>query len=126
MIAAQAPLWVAWDDVTPDDFVRTIRQFEQLQVVVTGLHFSQHVFVRPVMRLLPNVTLELSRYEALCGVENLVDEFGPRRFVYGSGYPEYAMGPVLFALHQMALSDEDLAAICNGNLQRFLTPEGTT
>ena len=92
-------------------------------IVVTGLHYSQHVYVRPVMQLLPNVTLELSRYEALCGVEKLVNEFGPHRFVYGSGYPEYAMGPVLFALHHVVLCDEDLAAICNDNLQRLLMPE---
>ena len=123
LIAAQSPLWVAWDDVTPDLFVRTAGQFPQLRIVLTGLHFSQHVFVRPLLRVLPNVMLELSRYETLCGVENVVREFGAERFVYGSGYPDYAMGPVLFALHHMELPEEDQAAICHDNLQRLLATE---
>ena len=119
----RTPLWVAWDDVTPDLFVRTAGQFPQLRIVLTGLHFSQHVFVRPLLRVLPNVMLELSRYETLCGVENVVREFGAERFVYGSGYPDYAMGPVLFALHHMELPEEDQAAICHDNLQRLLATE---
>ena len=37
--------------------------------------------------------------ENICGLEKLQREFGARRLRYGSFFPRYAMGAMLFALH---------------------------
>jgi hypothetical protein len=53
-------------------------------------------------------------------VEALRDEYGAERLVYGSWYWRYAMGPMLFYLHHTDLSEEELALVCAGNLERIL------
>ena len=47
----------------------------------------------------PQLHLELSRYETLGDVEALCGEFGAERLLYGSWYPRYEMGPILYYLH---------------------------
>lgn len=124
LIETRTPLWVNWEDVTPDQFVQTARRFPKLRIVITGFHWSQHVYARPLMRTLPRVTLELSRYEILEGIEALIAEFGFDRFVYGSGFPDYAMGPALFGLHQIQLPEDQLKGLCHDNVDRLLAREG--
>jgi hypothetical protein len=45
---------------------------------------------------------------------------GAKRLVYGSWYSRYAMGTMLFYLHHMNVSEEELAMICAGNLEHIL------
>ena len=82
--------------------------------------------MRPLLAWLPNAHLELSRYEPIGEIEALRTEFGARRLVYGSWYPQYAMGPMLFYLHHTDLSEEELASVCAGNLARILGSIQTT
>ena len=56
----------------------------------------------------------------LGGVEELRDEFGAERLLYGSYYPRYAMGPILYYLHTADFSTDELAAVCARNLERIL------
>ena len=83
------------------------------------------VWIRPVLHTLPNAYLELSRYEPIGGVERLIGEFGAERFIYGSWFGRYAMGPILFYLHHLAISEEQLALLCAGNLERILAEAGS-
>ena len=73
-----------------------------------------------MLAALPNACLELSRYEPICEIESLRDEFGAERLVYGSWYSRLAMGPMLFYLHHTNLTDAELTSICAGNLERIL------
>ena len=51
-----------------------------------------------MMRAVPGAYLELSRYENIRGIEKLLQAFGASRLLYGSYFPRYAMGPMLFSL----------------------------
>lgn len=114
------PLWVSLADTPPVEIVDTLRRFPDLRVVLLGAHYTHSAVLRPMLRELPEAFLELSRFENLAGVESLVKEVGAKRLIYGSYYPRYAMGPMLFYLHHLEIVDEDLAAICTGNLDRLL------
>ena len=94
--------------------------YPDLVTVLVGAHYVHHLLVRPLLTWLPNAHLELSRYEPIGEIEALRTEFGARRLVYGSWYPQYAMGPMLFYLHHTDLSEEELASVCAGNLARIL------
>ena len=74
--------------------------------------------------MLPQLHLELSRYETLGDVEALCAEFGAERLLYGSWYPRYEMGPILYYLHHTTLTEPELAAVCAGNAARLLVGEG--
>ena len=121
---ARIPLWISLPDTDPDELVATLQTYPKLVTVLVGAHYQHALWLRPILRALSNTYLELSRYEPLGEVEALRDEFGAERLVYGSWYPRYAMGPILFYLHQTTLSASELTLVCAGNLERVLQGEG--
>ena len=98
----------------------TLCRFPDLVTVLLGAHYAHSAVVGPLLRQLPNAHLELSRYEGLGKLQPLIDEFGIERLVYGSFYPRYAMGPILFLIHHLGLDPSALAILCAGNLERIL------
>ncbi len=118
------PLWIPVPDADADELATTLQAYPDLVTVLVGAHYLHALLVRPLLTALPNTYLELSRFEPLGEVEALCSEYGSERFVYGSWYDRYAMGPMLFYLHHTELNDTDLALICAGNLLRILQGEG--
>ena len=121
--AERLPLWISLADTPSTEIMGTLKLFPNLVTVLLGAHYSHAILVRPLLKHLPNAHLELSRYEALGGVVALKYEFGVERLIYGSFYPRYAMGPMLYSIHHTGLSDIELSAICEGNLKRILGEE---
>ena len=122
--AERIPLWISLADTPPTEIVDTLGGYPDLTVVLVGAHYRHSMMIRPMMRALPDAFLELSRYENICGIEKLVQEFGADRLLYGSFFPRYAMGPMLFTLHHLLISEEDLTSICATNLERILSSRG--
>ena len=114
------PLWISLAETPGRDILDTLIRYPDLVTVLVGAHYTHALFEQPLLANLPRCHLELSRFEPLGAVERLVREFGSERLLYGSFYPRYAMGPVLFYLHHIELSDDELRAICAGNLERIL------
>ena len=117
---AHIPVFVSLPSANPDELVTTLVGYPSLVTVLVGAHYRHALWVRPILTALPNAYLELSRYEPIGEIEALRDEFGTERLVYGSWYPRYAMGPMLFYLHHTNLTDAELALVCAGNLARIL------
>lgn len=118
--ARRIPVWIPMPGADADELVATLEAYPDLRAVLVGAHYVHYALVRPLLQRLPNVYLELSRYEPLGEIEALAEEFGARRLVYGSWYSQYAMGPMLFYLHQTALSEAELALVCCGSLEALL------
>ena len=116
----RVPTFISLPDADSDELVTTLSAYPRLVTVLVGAHYQHALWVRPVLAALPNAYLELSRYEPIGEIEALRDEFGARRLIYGSWYPRYAMGPMLFYLHHTTLTEAELALVCAGNLTRIL------
>ena len=114
------PLWISLSDTPPTDIMDTLKRFPDLVTVLLGAHYSVGFLVHPLLRHLPNAHLELSRYEELGGIQTLKSEFGIERLIYGSFYPRYAMGPMIYSIHHAGLDESELSSICAGNLKRIL------
>ncbi|MBC8423849.1 amidohydrolase family protein [bacterium] len=120
LAAERIPLWISLADTEVTELMAILPLYPQLVTVLLGAHYVHAALVRPMLRRLPNAHLELSRYEVLGEVEALIREFGIDRFLYGSFYPRYAMGPILYYLHHLDCTDAELAGLCAGNLERLL------
>lgn len=120
LAAQHIPLWLSLADTPAAEVRNTLRQFPDLVTVLLGAHYAHSAVVGPLLRQLPKAHLELSRYEGLGKLPPLIREFGIQRLVYGSFYPRYAMGPILFSLHHLGLDASDLESLCSGNLERIL------
>ena len=113
------PLWIALPDRDPAALVATLRNYPQLRVLLTEVHYSHALIVERMLAALPGLHLELSRFEPLDGVRRLIARFGVERLVYGSAYPRYALGPIAYYLHHCDLDRAQLTQICSGNLERL-------
>ena len=120
LAAERIPLWLSLAETPAVEVRETLRRFPDLVTVLLGGHYIHSMIVGPLLRQLPQAHLELSRYEGLGKIPPLIREFGIRRLVYGSFYPRYAMGPMLFSLHHLGLETGDLELVCSGNLERIL------
>lgn len=117
---AGIPLWIPLPESDADELIDTLQRYPKLVTMLVGAHYSHYMWVRPILKVVPNAYLELSRYEPIDQFKQLSDEFGADRLVYGSWYSNYAMGPILFYTHHCGWNDQELALVCGGNLERIL------
>ena len=110
----------AGDDFDSGVVHDTIKSHPNLKVVLSQFNYQIAIWVFPFLRSLPNVSAEISRYHGADGIPRLIETVGVERVLYGSGFPDEAMGPQLYTLHRCGLRQEDLTAICGGNLDRLL------
>ena len=118
--AEDIPLWVSLADNDPVQLADTFAQFRELRLVLVGAHYMHAPYLLPLLRHLPRAHLELSRHESLVAIEELVTQVGAQRLLYGSFYPRYAMGPVLWALHRQHIEPPQLQRILDGTTIELL------
>jgi predicted TIM-barrel fold metal-dependent hydrolase len=91
-----------------------------LSIVLTETHYSQVPWAIPFLKSVSNTSVEVSRWVIADGVQRLMGAIGAERILFGSRFPDSSMGNQLYNLHRNDLSDNNLAAICAGNLDRLL------
>ncbi len=80
-------------------------------------------FFRPLLERYPNVYVDLAQYLLDGGIESLVADYGARRILFGSGFPESYFGGLMLALRHARIPDEAKEQIACGNLERILAEE---
>ena len=122
MVARRIPLFLSvrrgfeWRDVYD-----LLREFPNLVCVICDHGcWGQDRLFRPLLERYPNLYVDTAQYLLDGGIESLVADYGGRRLLYGSGFPESYMGGMMLALRHACIPDEAKAAIASGNLERIL------
>jgi hypothetical protein len=107
---------VEWRDV-----YALLAEFPDLVCVVCdhGCWGEDRVF-RPLLERYPHVYVDTAQYLLDGGLEALVADYGARRVLFGSGFPESYMGGMMMALRHARIPKEAKVAIAGGNLERIL------
>ena len=122
MQARRVPLFlsvlrgVEWRDV-----YYLLQEFPNLVCVICdhGCWGMDRLF-RPLLERYPNVYVDIAQYLLDGGLEALVADYGARRILFGSGFPESYIGGMMFALKHARIPEEAKTAIASGNLERLL------
>ena len=123
------PVWlpIVYEDgstppgiLDPNEVFETLRARPSVTAVLTEVEYKHFSWAIQLLRSLPNLHIELSRWFIMEGIPRLLAAVGDGRILYGSRFPDGAMGPQLYNLHNHDLSKETLARICAGNLERLL------
>jgi predicted TIM-barrel fold metal-dependent hydrolase len=77
-------------------------------------------YFRPLLENFPNVHVDTSLYFLDGGMEDLVERYGHKRILYGSGLPERFPGGPMLAIRHGQFSEEAKAAIASGNLEAIV------
>ncbi|MSS72166.1 MAG: hypothetical protein EXS64_11845 [Candidatus Latescibacteria bacterium] len=120
MAGAGVGLWVSAYEVDPKDLYEVASTWQRLRVILTDVHYVHHAVLEPLLRALPNLHVDLSRYDVPNAVEGIVARMGSDRLLYGSAFPDLDPAPYLFYLHHCGFDRETLQAICHDNLVRLL------
>ena len=75
---------------------------------------------RPLLERYPSFYVDTAQYLLDGGIEALVADYGPRRLLFGSGFPESHFGGMMMALRHAQISDDAKDAIAYGNLERLI------
>ena len=76
---------------------------------------------RPLLSQYEHVYVDTAQYLLDGGIEQLVDNYGETRLLFGSGFPESYQGGMMLALRHARISEQSKAAIAAGNLERILS-----
>ena len=76
--------------------------------------------IRPMLREFEGFYLDLSRYMADGGLEELVEEYGPERLLYGSGFYDMYFGGGMLMVRRSEISEDAKVLIAGGNLKRLI------
>ena len=104
----------------PEALHDTLKAHPDVNVVLCEVQIRHIPWVLPLLRSVPNIHVELSRFVITEGIPLLMETVGVERMLFGSRFPDSPMAAQLYSLHQYGLSDEGLRAVCAGNLQRLL------
>lgn len=77
-------------------------------------------YFRPLLERYPNVYIDTAAYLLDGGIESFVADYGPRRMLYGSGFPVSHFGGMMLAIRHAQIPEEAKTAIASGNLERIL------
>ena len=114
------PLFVDLPETKWDDVAAVCRDFPGLDLILMRVGYRIDREAYPLLERHPRLRLETSYYQPHRGVEEIVENFGAERLLFGTGYPFFAPGGPLAALNYAEVSPEDKALIAGGNLSRLL------
>ena len=122
MVSRRIPLFVSlrrgmdWRDI-----YTLLSEFPDLICVICdhGSWGMDRLF-RPLLERYPSVYVDTAQYLLDGGLEALVGDYGSRRLLFGSGFPESYFGGMMLALRHARIPEEAKAAIAGGNLERIL------
>lgn len=100
---------------------RLLGECPELTLVVAAHGpWGEDRFFRPLLARYPRLHLDISRYELDCGVREVVRHYGADRLLYGSNFPNNAMGGPRLMIAQAEIDDEARRSIAGDNLRRLL------
>jgi hypothetical protein len=122
MVSRRVPLFLSvrrgieWQDIYD-----LLAEFPDLVCVICDHGcWGQDRLFRPLLERYPNVHVDMAQYLLDGGIESLVADYGGRRLLFGSGFPESYIGGMMLALRHAQIPDEAKTAIAGGNLERIL------
>lgn len=122
MVAQRVPLFISkqrgagWHEI-----YELLREFPDLVLVACdhGCWGEDRMF-RPLLERYAHFYVDTAQYLLDGGIEALVADYGARRLLYGSGFPESHFGGMMLALKHARIPEEAKIAIAAGNLERII------
>lgn len=103
-----------------DAVFRICKDFPCLPLVLVREAIGSARYLYPLLEKFDNLLLEISYYQAPCGLEDISQRFGVKHLLFGTGLPTYEAGPVIAMLLCSNISSEEKRMIAGDNLRSLL------
>jgi len=91
-------------DLNPTEVHDTLKARPNLTAVLSDVKYSDFPWAFLLLKSVPNLYLELSKWVITDGINIAIDTIGEDRIIFGSGFPESSMSPQLYQLHRYGLA----------------------
>jgi len=119
--ARRIPIILSCGHVTWPNMYDLLAEFPELTAIVADLGcWGSDRWFRSLIERYPNVCIEISQYILDAGIEAFVQSYGPRRMLFGSGFPEYDHGGMMLSLRHAEIDDDAKSLIAGGNFERMI------
>ncbi len=116
----QVPIFISMPEVEWDDLQHTLADFPGIRIILTDVGYRIGRRIYPLLRQFPNLSMEYTGYVIHWGLEELCEELGPERFVFGSGLGRNSPGAPLTTLALADLPQGSKRLITGKNMRRIL------
>ena len=105
-----------------DNIAGLLRVFPNLTLITGSQGFNPiDRYAWPLIERYPNLHYETSCYIVDGAIEEFHQRFGSGRLLFGTGYPDNALGGSILRLLHADIPDKDKCAIASGNLESLLS-----
>jgi hypothetical protein len=121
--AYRMPLMLPYPTVKADDLHLILESYPRLPVILFNvLRLGRNRLLEPLLAQHPNLHLCFGpSFSVHAYFRDLCGRFGPERWVWGAGYPEFEGGAGVTGLTYAGLTEDALALVAHGNIERLLT-----
>jgi hypothetical protein len=118
----RVPLLLPYERISLTELHEAMTAYPELRVVLYEVPRIGRVRnLYPLLELHPNLHVILGPvFSVHAGPRDLCSHFGPHRWLWGCRYPESESGAGITGLMYAGLSEDEMAAIGHGNLERLL------
>lgn len=118
----KVPLILSYDKVTPDELYSILIEFNELRIILLDVpRLGRNRMLEPLLEAHSELYLcfgpSFSVHE---GFRDLCRRYGPYRWVWGMGYPDFEGGSAITNLTYSGLTYEEMAAVAHGNIERLI------
>ena len=107
---------VSWEGVD-----RVIEAHPSLRLVLMDITYRANRDLYPRLKAYEHLYVETSGLEQHCGIQDVCEQFGAGRLLFGSRVPLMCPGAARHAVECAGISEADKAAIAGGNLRRLFS-----
>jgi hypothetical protein len=120
--ARSIPILVALaGGITDRDLLSVLERYPELTVIITlDSVWPLDRKIRPFLKEFPNCHVELSNYFGDGTLESLVEEYGSRRILFGSGFYRSHFGGYMLMVRHAEIAEQDKLNIAAGNMERLV------
>ncbi|MBU0478990.1 amidohydrolase family protein [bacterium] len=114
------PVWISESEIEWRDLCWALKNYPALNFVITDSGYNKNNMMVSLMRNYANLFFDMSHYNIFDGIVSMVNEFGSKRFMFGSSLPKYSpAAPINFIL-ESRISETQKADILGNNLEKLL------
>lgn len=118
--ACRVPLFVGLNQLTWDELNELCSSYPSLNIILTDLSYSVDRNLYSLLRKYENLHIETTGYKVHNGIEEICNNFGAYRLIFGSRMPEYSGGSAVSMINYARISENDKKMIAGGNLEKLL------
>lgn len=117
---AEVPTLLESSQVSWDELAHLVATYPRLPLILLGHSYRANRLLYPLLEKYDNLYLEIATHQAMAGIDDICQRFGPQRLLFGTGLPLLDGGGAVAQIVYANLPLVDKQLIAGGNLARLL------